>query len=72
MVGSERPDSEAGWDGFGYQAKISRYHPTGNREPEQGGESWKLNGGERWAAGWSGGPMRGQRQQDRAVSIVPL
>lgn len=50
-MGSERPDTEAGWDGFGYQAKISGYHPTGEREPEQGGESWKLNGGEAGAAG---------------------
>lgn len=56
--------------GMGLGIKL-RFHPTGNREPEQGEESWKLNGGVRWAAGWPGGPKQRQRQQERAVSIVP-
>lgn len=47
----------------------SGYHPTGNGEPKQGWESWKVNSGERQA---TGGPRERQRQQDQAVPRVPI
>lgn len=69
--GSESEDAVLRLGGFGCQARVFGCHPIGSREPEKGLESGRVNGG--------GGRLQegpedpgAHRQQDQAVSVVPI